>query len=257
MNAAPQALQVLQAVAQKPGLQAAIGAHLLLQGLERFQPRRQLRLAGRGVVHILLLTPALRFQLGQRILQFLQARLCQGGRIAGLRQLVLQVAQSGFVWRGQGIAVGLQAFKPTAQLTRLLLDVALLGSQHLDLLLHLRDAGPLVIGTALCQPKSVFELGQLPRLVFHLGSQQLRLLGAGQGLIIEPDQFSLSTLSASGPLKGLVGQRLQPLLDPLTPLDHEADLCLEPADFGTGLIQQTLGLVHLVACRVVGLAHRL
>ena len=248
---------MLQTVAQQPGLQPAIGAHFLLQGLERLQPCRQLSLTGRGLIHLLLLTPALGFQLGQHILQFLQTGLRHGGRLAGLCQLVLQVAQARFIRRGQRIAVGLQAFTPAAQLTRLLFDVALLGSQHLNLLLHLRDAGTLVIGTALRHPKSVFELGQLPGLVFHLCSQQLRLLGTGQGLIVEPGQFSLSTLAAGGPLQGLVGQRLQPLLDPLTPLHHEANLCLEPTDFGTGLIQQALGLVHLVACRVVGLAHRL
>ena len=59
---------------------------------------------------------------------------------------------------------------------------------------------------------------------------------------------------ARGPLRGLFLQLHQPLLDALAALDHEADLGLQPADLGAGLVQLALRLVDLVAGRVVGLA---
>jgi hypothetical protein len=74
-----------------------------------------------------------------------------------------------------------------------------------------------------------------------------------------PAPCSASSISASAssrrcPLGDLLAQLHQALLGALAAFDHEADLGLQPADLGAGLVQPALGLVDLVAGGVVRLA---
>ena len=91
--------------------------------------------------------------------------------------------QARFVGRGQRIAVGRQAFAADVELARLLFDVALVGGQHLNLLLHLRDAGALLVGARLGLAQRLFQIGQGLRLLFHLGGQHLGLFFASMRLV--------------------------------------------------------------------------
>ena len=111
----------------------------------------------------------------------------------------------------------------------------------------------LLVGVALAGAQGVFQVGQAPRPVLDLGGQQFGFssassAGTGQA-------FELGMASRGGPAMGnLLGQLDQALLHALAPFHHVADLGFQAPDIGRGLIQPALGLVHLVARSVVGLA---
>ena len=129
---------------------------------------------------MLLRTPGL-VELGHAHLQLVQTRLQHAGGLLCLIQLFLQILQTRFIRHGQGVFIGTQALAPHLGLARLLFNAALLRRQHLDLLLHLRDAGALLVGFDLGQTQRVFHVGEELRLLFQLSGQQLGLLFAHQG----------------------------------------------------------------------------
>jgi hypothetical protein len=145
VDAAPQAGHALQPLALEPGLQFRGGLELFLQRLQGFHARRELCQAGTLGVHRLLARAALVVQQGHRVLQFGQARGLGLSHFARFIELRLQVLQTGFVGRSQGIFVGAQALKTLFLLALLFLQAALLGGQHLDLLLHLHHGSALVV----------------------------------------------------------------------------------------------------------------
>ena len=181
--------------------------------------------------------------------------------VSGLRglgrgsQLGLQIHQALLVGCGQGVAVGGEPFTPAVELTRLLLDVALVGGQNLDLLLHLRDAGTLFVGVGLRHAQRLFQVGQGQSLLLHLGGQQHGVVFGVEGLGCQGLSFRLGIGLAGGPLRSLLRKLDQTLLHALASLDHETDFSLEPSDLGTGLVQQPLRLVDLVTRSVMGLAN--
>jgi hypothetical protein len=176
-------------------------------------------------------------------------------RIPARRPAALQVDQARFVGRGQRVAVDHQAFAALVQLARLLLDVALVGGQHLDLLLHLRDA-PRCSGDLACAWRSASSWSGscMPALRPARPASWPSLRPrrpAPPGSRVSLRRFVL----ARGPLGGLFLQLHQALLDALAAFDHEADLGFQPADFGAGFVELALRLVDLVAGGVVRLAH--
>ena len=140
-------------------------------------------------------------------------------------------------------------------LAGLLVQAALLGGQHLDLLLHLHHLLALGIGLVLGGAQRVFEVRQALALLFQLRGQHFGLLfgiHAAGGQVLH---LGFGIVLALRPLGDLLGQLLHALLDALAALDHVADLGLQLAHLGRGFVQPPLGLVDLVAGLVVRLAH--
>jgi len=169
----------------------------------------------------------------------------------------LQVDQPGFIGCRHRVAVRTQAFAAAVELARLLLDAALVCGQHLYLLLHLGHAGALLVGGFLRLAQGFFQIGQRLGLVLDLGGQQLGFFFAKRGQFKQVFNFFLRLIPARGPLCGLLLKGDQALFDALAAFHHKTDLGFQSADLGTGLVQQALRLVDLIARRVVGLAHRL
>jgi len=136
----------------------------------------------------------------------------------------------------------------------LLVQAALLGGQHLNLLLHLTHAGALFVGAGLGRAQGIFQGGQGTGLLFALGGQHFRLLFGAHQLLGQLLQLGFGVLAARGPGGDLLLQLLQAQFDALAAFHHKADLGFELAHFGAGLVQPALGLVHLVTSGVVGLA---
>ena len=136
----------------QPRLELVIGLHFFLQGLEGFQTSRQIGLFGLLGIHRLLGGASRLIQLRHLRLQLFQLRAGHFGAQLGLLQLLFQVVQAHFIGRGQGIAVGAQALMTRRQRTALLFDVALIGGQHLNLLLHLRHTAALLVAALLGHP---------------------------------------------------------------------------------------------------------
>ena len=137
----------------------------------------------------------------------------------------------------------------------MLVDVALVCGQHLNLLLHAAHAGALFVGLGLRAAQRVFQLGQAFALLFGLGMQQLRFFFAVHGLRSQGFNFGMGIALARSPVHHLFFQLTQPLLNPLAAFYNKSYFCFQAAYFGAGLIQQALRLVDMVACAVVGLAH--
>ena len=239
----------------QPGLQLAIGLDLFLQRLEGFHARGQLGLpGGLGIQGLLALAPLV-IELGHAVLQLHQHRLRHLGHLGGVRVLGADLLQPVFVGGSQRIAIVAQALQPGFVLAGLLVQAALLGGQHLDLLLHLHHLLALGIGLVLGGAQCVFEVRQALALLFQLRGQHFGLLfgiHAAGGQVL---QFGLGIVLALCPLGDLLGQLLHALLDALAALDHVADLGLQLAHLGRGFVQPSLGLVDLVAGLVVRLAH--
>ena len=254
VDAAPQALQAVQAMFGQPRAQLAVGLDLFLQRLERFHARRQVSLARALAVDGLLARAAVVVELGHRFLQLVQAGLGGFGNFLRFFKLLAQVVQAGFIGCGQRIAVGAQALKAGVELAALLVKTALLGGQHADLLLHLHHAAALLCRAALGLAQGFFQIRHLHGLLFDLGGQHLGALfgihpGTGQVF-----QLDIGLFLAGLPLGDLLGQRDQALLHALAAFHHVADLGFELADLGRGFVELALGLVDLVASGVMGLA---
>ena len=254
VDAAPQALHAIQAVLGQPGAQLAVGLDLFLQRLQGFHAGRQVGLAGAFGVHVLLAGAAVFVQLGHGVLQLGQAGFGGFGLLLGGFELAAQVVQAGFVGRGQGVAVSAQALVAGVELAALLVQAALLGGQHANLLLHLHHAGALLAGAGLRLAQSVFQVGQLHGLLFELGGQQLGALFGIHARTGQVFQLDVGLFLAGLPLGDLLGQGGQALLHAHAAFHHVADFGFEPPHFGRGLVQLALGLVDLVARRVVRLA---
>ena len=256
LDAAPQALQMLQPVLLQPGLQFAVGLEALLQGFERLQTRGHVGLARSLVVDLLLLRAAGLVQLRHQGLQFLQAGVGQLGGLLRALKLFLQLGQAAVVGGGQAVAVGGQALAPGAELAVLLGHAALLSRQHAQGLLDLGHAVALGLGLRLGAFQRFFQVGQLLGLVFNLGFQQFGLLVAHQRQLGQALYLLQRLVAALGPLGALLGQGDQALLHALAAFDHKADFRLQAPHLCTGLVKQPLHLVDLVARSVVGLADR-
>ena len=105
------------------------------------------------------------------------------------------------------------------------------------------------------QAQRVFQVGQCLRLLLHLRGEQLGLLFTHHGQFGQIFNLDQRIAPARGPLRGLLFERCQALHHALTAFDHKADLRLQAAHIGAGLVQQTLGLIDVIARGVMRLAH--
>ena len=253
MDAAPQALQPVQSVPGQPRLELAVGAHLLLQGLERFHPRRQVGLFAALGIHGLLAPAPVVVELGHLLLQFMQAPFRCLGRLLRTAQLRLQVGEPHDIGRRQCVAIGGQPVAAQVQRAGLFLDVALVGGQHLDLLLHLRHAGALRGGPCLRLAQRVFQVWQLHRLLLDLRRQQACALFGFDALAGQRLHLGSRVVLAAGPLDRLLVELRKPLLHALAAFNHEADLGFQPSHFGARFVELALGVVDVVPGRVMRL----
>ena len=223
-------------MAGQPGTQFAIGFDFFLQRLQRLQPRGQIRLLCRLCVDPLLQRTPRVVLLRHGSSQFFQTRLSFNLRFLCRHQLRLQAEQPGFVGCVQSVAIGGEALKPVVQGACLFFNIALVSSQHLNLLLYLRGLHPLRIGLALRGTPAIFQRGQLVRLLFGLGSQQF---GFFFGLHCQAFQcfgFNGGIFLALGPLRCLGCQLQQPLLNAQAAIHHKADFSFQPAHLGAGFV---------------------
>ena len=247
----------MQAVLGQPGLELAGGFHFFLQRAQGLQARGQLGLARAFIVDLLLALAARFVELGHAVLQFLQSRLGQFGGFAGLVELLLQLGQLLRIGHHQGLAIGAHALAAGLLLAALLVQAALLGGQHLDVLLHLHHHRALAGGAGLGLLQRFVQLGLAHGVLFQLGLQDGSLLLRVHVLAFELLQLGAGILLARIPLHHLGGQLCQALLHALAPFHHVANFCLQLADFGTGFVELGLGLVDGVARVVVRLAQQL
>ncbi|MNT42981.1 hypothetical protein D3C86_1435890 [compost metagenome] len=102
-----------------------------------------------------------------------------------------------------------------------------------------------------------FQRRQFVGLLRH-GVLRLDGAGLGQGQVfLGLGQFLGGLLGLALPLLALGGQGGNLRLHAVARLHHIADLGLELADLGVGLVQRALGGVHAVRRGVVRRAHRL
>ena len=239
----------------QPGLELAFGLHLFLQGTQGRQAGADAAQQGALGIGFLLASAALRFQRRHLVLQFVQAGL---GHCIGLfsrGRPAAQLGQTRQFGRGQRAALGLQSLAPQAQAAALLLDMAAVGGQQLNLLLHRRGLAALAVGRGLRRTQLVLDIGLLRGLLFGLRGQQLGLLLRGGDALGQAVLLGQCVVAALLPLAALGQQLGHALLHPLAAVDHIADALFEPAHRQRGLGQGALGAVQLVAGGIVVLAH--
>jgi hypothetical protein len=117
----------------------------------------------------------------------------------------------------------------------LLVQAALLGGQHLDLLLHLHHAGALLVGAGLGLAQASSRSGSCMACSSTWAASSSACSSASTSCTGQVFQLGVGLLLARLPLGDLLGQ-------------------LHQADLGTGFVQLALGLVDLVARGVVRLA---
>ena len=71
----------------------------------------------------------------------------------------------------------------------MIFNIALIGGQHLNLLLNLNHAAALFVGLGLRLAQGFFQIGQGLRLVFHLRGQRHGLIFGLQGLFGQRFEF--------------------------------------------------------------------
>ena len=180
--------------------------------------------------------------------------LVRGG---GLRGLGCQGLQLRVIGGGQRLAVRAQALGAALQLALLLLHAALLGSQHLNFLLHLRHGAALGIGRSLSGLQTGFQDRQLCIQCLQLRGQRADLVFTTRKRCADLHAVGLGIFAALRPLADLLAQAADALGAALAAVHHKTDFGLQTADLGAGFIQRALGLVDFVTGGVMGLAHLL
>ena len=92
-------------------------------------------------------------------------------------------------------------------------------------------------------------------MLFHLRGQHDGFFLAIHGHGGQVFNFLLRLLALRRPMRSLFFDLNQTGFGTLTAFHHKANLRLQTPHFGTGFVQGALRLVHLVAGRIVGLAH--
>ena len=253
----PQPRQGVEAVLRQPGLELAFGLDLLLQRAQRVEARAQIRLLRAFGVDAVLPDAALVVQRRHLLAQLVEPRVGDREGRVGNGVLLLQFGQPLRIGRGELMALGGEPVAARVELAVLVVEVAALGREHLNLLLHRGDLAALLVAGVLRRAQCVFQGRQVARLLLGLRGQQLALL-AGRG-DLPGDLFELEpgVGLARQPLLVLHRQFEQPLLDARPALDHIADALLQPAHLERRLGQRTLVQVQFVARGVVPGADRL
>ena len=132
--------------------------------------------------------------------------------------------------------------------------MALLGGQHLNLLLNLRHAGALGVGGVLGLAQRFFQRGQLALLLFALGGEEFGFFFGVKHLLGQRFFFGQRVLAARGPLRRLFLELEQPQLNALAAFDNKADFRFQPPGFGAGFVELALRLIDLIARVVMRLA---
>ena len=163
-------------------------------------------------------------------MQLVQLRIQHLGRFLGGLQLGLGLLDTLIVRCIQAPTICLQTLAPHLQLLRLLLQVALIGREHLQLLLDLDHLVALRISLVLRGLQRFFIAGQLSRLLLELRLEQCRLLGHLFGLFEQGFTLEGRLLGLLGPVGDLVLQLRQALLRALAALHHIPDLGFQTTD---------------------------
>ena len=257
MQPTPQALQTVEPMPGQPRLEFTVRFNFFLQRLERLQSGRQFSTSGRLGVDRLLQGAALVIE--QRHAQRQLFQTCLGLKLCFLcgAELGRQAVQPRLIGRIQGIAVRCQLVTTLPKTAQLVLHIALVCGQYLDLLLHLGDRAALLVGFGLCPAQGIFQCGQLALLLLALRGQQLSVFFVLVGLGLQAVKLARGVVPARGPLGGLFFELLQPLLYTHPALDHEADFSFQTAHLRAGLVQFALSLIDLVTRSVMRLANGL
>ena len=248
----PQALQAVEAVLGQPGLELALGLHLLLQRLQRVEARRQVGLLARS--RALTWPAAARRSLVERghlLLQLVQARLGGCGcaslgagalALAGRRGVASSGAARPCCSAGQALAPRLQLARSAprccgcsaASTWICCCTCATTPRCSLAARLRLRAA-------------RLRASGSCARLLLDLRGQQRRPCSSASAICAARRlELGLGVgLAALRPLRVLRLQLGQALLDALAAFDHVADALLEPAHLERGFGQRALRCVQL------------
>ena len=183
VHAGPQPLQAVEAVLGQPGLELAFGLHFVLQGTQGLEAGAEFGQASRLRLAVGLGRLAGVIERGHRLGQLAQAGLDEA--LLFLTRLVLaaQIGQAQLVGGGQGLHLGAQALAALLDLARLFVEVARLGGQKLDLLLHLPRHLALIVGSLGGRAHGVFERRHVAGQLFGLRRQDLGLLLTGGHLL--------------------------------------------------------------------------
>ena len=251
----PQGLQILQAVFVQPGRESLVGAQLFLQGFQGFLTGLQLHQLGRLLVAGLLRLTSVVFHFLGHVFQGLQLGLALGRAFFGFGQLRLQLLQMRVFRQGQGLLIGLQTGLALLELAGLLLHATLLGSQHLDLLLHLVHQGGLGMNLLLGIAPELLKFGQLfgfqGQVILQTSQLRLRRVLVVKKVL----RFFLRLGALAAPLFNLRLNLNQAFFSALTAFHHETDFSFQPTHFSTGLVELSLGLIHLFTGFVMRLAN--
>ncbi len=177
-------------------------------------------------------------------------------RLFGDGELGLQFFEPIHVGRGQLAALGIEPVASRIRLPALIVDVAALRGQHVNLLLHARDHVALLAAACLCRTHGVFRRRQIARLLFGLRSEHFALLVGRRNLLGDVFEFVLGLRLALAPLLALGLQFEHALFDALAALDDIADALFEPGHFERRFSQRPLHVVQFIARGVVRLADR-
>jgi hypothetical protein len=253
----PQPGQRLQPVAAQPGLELAVGLHLLLQRAQGSQPGAGLRQRGGLAAGAVLRGAALLVERGELFLLFVQPRFGLFALFAGGGFLGSQRVEPRRIGRRQAGAFARQPLAPRVQRPRAFVDVAVVGGQQLDLLLHLRHGQPLPAAGGLRGAQRVVQRRQGQHAVLGLRGQHGGLLVGGLDAQGDVVQLAARRLLALGPLRVLRTQLGQPLPGALAAVDDVADALFEPAHFQRRFGQFALLAVQRIAGLVLRLPQRL
>ena len=227
----PQTGQPFKAMFGQPRLQTALRLHLGLQRTQRVKTRGDVGQLGRFAVDRFLRLTSLRVKCWQLRGQFLQPALT-ALRLHGRGPvLVFQTGQTNHVGGRQTAFFCAQFFTPRAQLARLLFHVAAVGRQHLNLLLHLRHGGTLLIALGLRSTHGIFQRWHVRLLLAGLlGLQSSLRLRTGH-LLGQVFHFGLRAGLALCPLLVLRLQLGHPRLRTVSAFDHVTNALFQAADF--------------------------
>ncbi len=242
-------------MALQPGLELAFRLHLFLKCFQCRQARRQIGVPGDGGWWSRLPDAAPVFQLGHSIGCLLRRQgvtLVLGFAFLAALQSSTSRVSSGTT---QSLAFGVEALTAGTQATQLLVHVAALGGQHLQVTLYLGHLATLCIADASGGSQRLLQTGHALGMVTDFGGQ----CGFERGSVHDCLHRSLNLLRglrlALAPLVVLTAQFGKALFDTLPPFHHVADALFKPADLQRGFSQATLGLMQGVAGSVVRLAN--
>ncbi len=239
----------------QPRLYLALGLNVFLQLFQCRQTRFELRIVCCFGIDLLLCAAALFFQSGLLFLRVFELRLRLLQRSLLFLQLHLQIGQMRRIWQVQAILFLRQPFAARRKVGQNVRGIALMRGFEFDLLLHLHR---LAAGFRCLQLCLAPRLVQCRQPVILLLRRLLRLLDAHHEFFemhLGLRELFLLLLPLTFPLIALCLEGIELRLQTIARLDHELDLRFQTANFGIGLVQVPLRLMHAIAGGIMRLAH--